>query len=169
MFFLNKSIISPSKLASKTHNRQIDCIKIHEERVFSKSIDGNVYQWNFTTGDVICKIKVPHANNLSCTFDMDKSATILVVGDSENTLHFYTITEKSMSEFYKFQPPQKKLISAINCVAFSHNLRNVIFGSSSGVLWRLDKKESKPETVISKQNGIQNPEKEEDGYSSDQI
>ncbi|CAO3624908.1 unnamed protein product [Mucor hiemalis] len=123
-----------SRLVKKMHgDSYIDCIRIANGNVLSKSINGRMEYWDIETEKTIRSIRVRSGENLS-RFDVSLDELFFCVGSSQGTIYVYNVqTGKLVSEL-----GHRRSTKAVRCCVFSRDSRQIVSAGEDGFIMRYD-------------------------------
>lgn len=123
-----------SRLVRKMHgDSYIDCIRIANGNVLSKSINGRMEYWDIETEKTIRSIRVRSGENYS-RFDVSLDELFFCVGSSQGTIYVYNVqTGKLVSEL-----GHRRSTKAVRCCVFSRDSRQIVSAGEDGFIMRYD-------------------------------
>ena len=122
-----------SLLANNPHKSPIDCIKLIDDCIVSKSIDGKMYAWKIDQQKIEREFKLKKTK--WGRFDVSCDQSLLAVGNEKGSIVIFDYQNAKMVNRLKFKRSKKP----INDVAFDPHLNNLI-AVSEPFIWRWEYK-----------------------------
>ncbi|KAF8980761.1 hypothetical protein BGZ46_003723 [Entomortierella lignicola] len=131
-------IVTPASesriLQSNLHSARIDCIRIANNKVLSKSVNGKVEYWDHETLQLIKTFTIKNTSSNQCRFDVSLDELFFCVGTSNGSVYIYNIdTGRTVTEL-----KHRRSTKAIRTCIFARDSRTVICAGEDSFIWRYD-------------------------------